>query len=111
MALDLENKQRVSKPVANVRCKTCPKPGKTCPDIPAAALLEGREHTCEVVVSGHSHGLTEEPLRRRSERGRTALPMPVIELPLLNDWWRRQRGRPREKPDDFLSDSGLYSSE
>lgn len=97
--------------MANVRCKTCPKPGKTCPDIPAAALLEGREHTCEVVVSGHSHGLTEEPLRRRSERGRTALPTPVIELPLLNDWWRRQRGRPREKPDDFLSDSGLYSSE
>jgi len=49
------SKYRIRKPVANVRCAMCPKPGKTCPDTPAAALLEGKEHICEVVVLGHSH--------------------------------------------------------
>ena len=57
LALDLGNKHRISKPVANVRCETCPTPGKTCPDTPAAALLESREHVCGVVILGHSQEL------------------------------------------------------
>lgn len=39
---------------------------------------------------------TEEPLRRSNEKGRMALPTPVIELPLLNNWWRREKRQIQE---------------
>lgn len=46
-----------------------PKPGKTCPDAPADALLEGRKHISEALVLGHSHELdrrtTQEEQRER----------------------------------------------